>query len=275
MTCCGRCRLSFAYNIACLSIAVWSSQDVASGVPMAQSTEQLQVLLKDMGFEQTTPREVAQHQQETAFREAGFSGPGGSMHGELRSGGSGDMRASEDGRQSLDPMAGAPMVPAASAQRPQVVAAPSTVSLEGGSVQGLTPIGAPSAAETAPDVLPSGSLQQALPPPGHLRTSPVADAPVQHAGLRVATTPGSPAVQPDLLAAAQDSASQAVAQQQQQHRHVQPHQPQQQQQQSSWRRWSESSVRDTTRQAAQRSLPLPMASPFHVRHHLIWPQSQS
>jgi hypothetical protein len=219
-------------------------QDVASGVPMAQSTEQLQVLLKDMGFEQTTPREVAQHQW-----QVGFSGPGPAVPRGLGGRQSGDTFASEDGRPSLELAAASPMVPAASAQRPQEAAASAGVQPQDDSAHGRAAGDALGATDSLAAAVPSGGHLPLPPPPPRARSSVTAGAAPQAAN---AQPDASPDVMPKLLAAMQNGAQPLASRQQQQ-------QQQDEQQQPGWRRWSESSVQGTVQPLAPR-----IASPFQV-----------
>jgi hypothetical protein len=236
---------------------------------MAQSTEQLQVLLKDMGFEQTTPREVAQHQQQAAFGGPGPKGHEASTPGELRSGESGDLYASEDGRQSSDLTSGPPMVPAACTQRPQAAAtaaAADSTQPQGDLEHGRSPVSRPNLAGSCSIVLPPPSpLRPSLPvtsPQPHPHSSPAAGTEARGESAQTAARPDEPSVRPDLLGGAHDSTPQPAAQlRQEQHQ-----QPQPEQQQRVWRRWSESNARDTLQQAGKHPLPPVMASPFQVPH---------
>ena len=226
-----------------------TAQDVASGVPMAQSTEQLQVLLKDMGFEQTTPREVAQHQHQQ--QGVGFGGPGHTAApGELGSRQSGDTFASEDGRQSLDLAVAPPMVPAASVQRLHEAATPAGVQPQDDSAHGRVVSDAPVATDSLAAAVPSSGHLPLPPPPPHLRSGPTAGAAAQEADAQPAASTDVP---PDLLAAIQSGAELPASRQQQQQ------QQQDARQQPGRRRWSESSVQGTMRPLAPR-----VASPFQV-----------
>lgn len=245
-------------------------QDVASGVPMAQSTEQLQVLLKDMGFEQTTPREASQAQlAQQHLRQSHHQRQSEEQH------------SSGDERQSCDSMAAPPLVPAAAAQRRPAAGAdggradcdsahsathsPRAVAEQAAAGQqhawqqqpGPSPADFPQqqalqlAAETT-QVLPAGS-----------RAADDSAADVSAGGGALPPLQGTEAAP---LLQGSDTASHdphdllaSIAEQGQQLPLPAPPP-----QQHDWRRWSESTARDMAWPVAGQLLPPLPASPFQV-----------
>lgn len=212
-------------------------------------------MLKDMGFEQTTPREVQQSQAAEKLRQS-----------------------IDEALQSSGLTPGPPLVPAA-AQRQQEGAVHRSSGGDSDSAhtapqQGTEQLPADAVAdagrqraELPPALQPAGSPAASASEPADggigLRACDCAQQKMQ--GIQAA-----PAVRPDLLAAvAEGGAPQAATQpplpppQPLQPPLPPPQEPPQRQEQRSWRRWSESSARDVTRRQADHLQPLP-ASPFQA-----------